>query len=471
MIEFPSTTVVNRILPKDKFLEHLDLIPNLKKKLISDIVHIKILNKFSKSVLNFRDYEDQGVIGVGGDCSINTGEDALKLSLEGENKREGDRIRSISSSLEQTQSQAESNNAPLFKGRCHAVTEKFSNNQEKIILNTLDCQANARNDSDNCCSNTLSLNLDNSSSVTLSACKQATSPQGEALGNTYHSSTTNHAEALPSASAIEKPIKEVLLLQIELKKHDFDSKLIETIAKQNSHKLVFLLRYQQYAKLAVYYKQLYIGKWKPFEEVSLTLNGNNMNEVWLSFVEQIALEERREIRDERKEDCLEHRDSPSKNRFYVENNDVASCPKASPGGEVDCQRQDGVVSESVVNQTSLEQSSSQEVSKMPPFVKGDSCDSNRGIFNKNEEIETSDELKTSLSAKADISPYKGEYSKVISKSDLDHKLELQNKAKALEKEIAKLDTAIRREKQPNRKFELHKKLMELEESLRALRLV
>ena len=62
-------------------------------------------------------------------------------------------------------------------------------------------------------------------------------------------------------------------------------------------------------------------------------------------------------------------------------------------------------------------------------------------------------------------------SNAISKSDLDHKLELQNKAKALEKEIAKLDTAIRREKQPNRKFELHKKLMELEESLRALRLV
>ena len=90
--------------------------------------------------------------------------------------------------------------------------------------------------------------------------------------------------------AIEKPIKEVLLLQIELKKHDFDSKLIETIAKQNSHKLVFLLRYQQYAKLAIYYKQLYIGEWKPFEEVSLTLNGNNMNEVWLSFVEQIALD-------------------------------------------------------------------------------------------------------------------------------------------------------------------------------------
>ena len=454
MIEFPSTTVVNRILPKDKFVEHLDLTPNLKKKLISDIVHIKILNKFSKSLLNFREELDEV------ECS-------KSLHLRGGVRRMSDggvtEFVVNHNSLEQTQSRADSKNAPLCKGRCHAVTERFSNNQEKIILNTLDCHANARNDSNNCCSNTLSLNLDNSSSVTLSACKQATSPQGEALGNTYHSSTTNHAEALASASAIEKPIKEVLLLQIELKKHDFDSKLIETIAKQNSHKLVFLLRFDKYSKLAVYYKQLYIGKWKPFEKVSLTLNGNNMNEVWISFVEQIALEETREIRDERKEDCLEHRDSPSKNRCYVENNDVASCPKASPGGEVDCQRQDGVVTESVVNQTSLEQTSSQA----------------KEFDNTLSLNRVTSGSVTPQSAKADSSP-QGEplghhepalsqYSKVISKSDLDHKLDLQNKAKALQKEIAKLDTAIRREKQPNRKFELHKKLMELEESLNKLK--
>ena len=58
---------------------------------------------------------------------------------------------------------------------------------------------------------------------------------------------------------------------------------------------------------------------------------------------------------------------------------------------------------------------------------------------------------------------------VLNKSDLDHKLDLQNKAKALQKEIAKLDAAIRKERQPNRKFELHKKLMELEKSLNKLK--
>ena len=279
MIEFPSTTVVNRLLPKDKFIEHLDLSPNLKKKLVSDIIHIRVLNKFSKSVLNFREELDEV------ECS-------KSLHLRGGVRRMSDgRVTEFvvnHNSLEQTSSQAE---------------------------NEFD--------------NTLSLNRVSSGSVTPQSAKADSSPQVEPL---------------------EKTITEVLLLQIELKKHDFDSKLIEAIAKQNSHKLVFLLRFEKYAKLAVYYKQLYIGKWKPFEELSLVLKGNSVNEVWLSFVEQIALDE----------------------------------------------------------------------------------------------------------------------SNAISKSDLDHKLELQNKAKALEKEIAKLDTAIRKERQPNRKFELHKKLLQLEESLKAL---
>ena len=283
MIEFPSTTVVNRILPKDKFLEHLDLTPNLKKKLISDIVHIKILNKFSKSVLNFIDFSSQNR--------------HCEPSLDG----------------------------------VAIQNEEMRDKRQEIRELTTASDGNSQN-----------RYCEERSDVAIQNCK---------------------------VEAIEKPIKEVLLLQIELKKHDFDSKLIETIAKQNSHKLVFLLRFDKYAKLAIYYKQLYIGKWKPFEEVSLTLNGNNMNEVWLSFVEQIALEESRR------------------------------CSPTNGGGAGEQSETEGV----------------------------------------------------------------------LNKSDLDHKLDLQNKAKALEKEIAKLDTAIRREKQPNRKFELHKKLMELEKSLKALR--
>ena len=196
MIEFPSTTVVNRILPKDKFVEHLDLTPNLKKKLISDIVHIKILNKFSKSVLGFRDFEDPFTTRL-----------------------------------------------PSWRSRA-LPTSCWSSSPSSV-----------------------------------------TSPNSEALGAglngtkmlPHEGGEAGEQSETEGVLSLEEKITEVLLLQIDLKKPDFDSKLIEAIARQNPHKLVFLLRYLQYAKLAVFYKKLYIGSWRPFEEVSLTLNGNNMN--------------------------------------------------------------------------------------------------------------------------------------------------------------------------------------------------
>ena len=42
----------------------------------------------------------------------------------------------------------------------------------------------------------------------------------------------------------ESEIKEILLLSITLKKQDFDGKIVEAIARQNPHKLVFLLVYE-----------------------------------------------------------------------------------------------------------------------------------------------------------------------------------------------------------------------------------
>ena len=369
MIEFPSTTTVNRILPKDKFVEHLDLTPNLKKKLISDVVHIKILNKFSKSVLGFREDGDEE------DCP-------KSLHLRGGVRRKSDggvtEFEVKHYSMEQTSSQAE-NGENRGQGFCQGmnVTTDY---------------------------------------VTLSALR-ATSPQGEALGKSYQ---TNYINS-PQVEPLEK-ITEVLLLQIDLKKPDFDSKLVEAIARQNPHKLVFLLRYLQYAKLAVFYKKLYIGSWKPFEEVSLTLNGNNMNEVWLSFVWQVALYE---------------------NGVVGVGGDGCDCRQQSSSQNRHCEPLN-------------------EAWQSTPFNKGGcQAEPDRGIFNDNNS-------KTSLSAKADISPYKGEYNGVITKSQLDHQLDLQNKAEAIKKEIVKLESAIRKERQPKRKFEMHQKMLELVESLESM---
>lgn len=90
-------------------------------------------------------------------------------------------------------------------------------------------------------------------------------------------------------------IKEILVLGIDLKKQEFNAKIIEAIAKQNKHQLIFLLRFEEYAQLAVYYSKLYRSEWRPIEELNLKATGFTLDEIWESFLEQIALQHEIEV--------------------------------------------------------------------------------------------------------------------------------------------------------------------------------
>ena len=46
--------------------------------------------------------------------------------------------------------------------------------------------------------------------------------------------------------------KEILLLSVRLKKQEFDGKVTEAIARQNKHRLVFLLCFESRRQLALY---------------------------------------------------------------------------------------------------------------------------------------------------------------------------------------------------------------------------
>ena len=91
----------------------------------------------------------------------------------------------------------------------------------------------------------------------------------------------------------ESEVKEILLLRISLKKADFDAKIIETIARQNSHKLIFLLAHEDRRQLAVYSGKLYRTQWEAENSVNLTARGLTLDEIWDSLIEQIALREER----------------------------------------------------------------------------------------------------------------------------------------------------------------------------------
>ena len=91
----------------------------------------------------------------------------------------------------------------------------------------------------------------------------------------------------------DSEIKEILFLSIILKKQEFDGKVIEAIARQNPHKLVFLLEYEESRQLALYHGKLYRTQWMDTSEVNLKLQGFSINEIWDAFTEQIALYEER----------------------------------------------------------------------------------------------------------------------------------------------------------------------------------
>jgi hypothetical protein len=84
---------------------------------------------------------------------------------------------------------------------------------------------------------------------------------------------------------------EILVLSIELKKQEPDYRLVESIARQNAHKLLFLLKFQEQGQLALYYGKLYKTDWMPLKDLKLEARGFNLDSIWEGFIEQIALQE------------------------------------------------------------------------------------------------------------------------------------------------------------------------------------
>lgn len=91
--------------------------------------------------------------------------------------------------------------------------------------------------------------------------------------------------------AADSEIKEILLLTITLKKQEFDVRIIEAIARQNPHKLIFLLCFGDKRQLAIYHDKLYRTPWTEEADVTLKVEGFSLDEIWEHVIEQIALYE------------------------------------------------------------------------------------------------------------------------------------------------------------------------------------
>lgn len=98
-------------------------------------------------------------------------------------------------------------------------------------------------------------------------------------------------ELSPKSMNIPKgeTVSAVFVMEVLLKQKNIDYKLVEAVARQNAHKLLFVLHHEDEMQLAVFYGKLYRGQWVKEKDLSIEIRGETFDAVWDNIVAQIAL--------------------------------------------------------------------------------------------------------------------------------------------------------------------------------------
>lgn len=92
------------------------------------------------------------------------------------------------------------------------------------------------------------------------------------------------------AIPVGEEVKEIFVVEVTLKNRNFDPKNIALLGKTIPQRIVYLLRYGDEAKLAVYHTKLFTTPWQLLTSHSLllTINGLNLDAVWENIVSSIG---------------------------------------------------------------------------------------------------------------------------------------------------------------------------------------
>lgn len=79
-------------------------------------------------------------------------------------------------------------------------------------------------------------------------------------------------------------VKEIFVIEVSLKNRDFEPKNIVLLAKSIPQRVIYLLCYGEDAMMAVYYTKLFTSSWQPLDNISVSLDGLNLDTVWQNIV-------------------------------------------------------------------------------------------------------------------------------------------------------------------------------------------
>ena len=96
------------------------------------------------------------------------------------------------------------------------------------------------------------------------------------------------AQRLPSKSRLSKEIEGFYVLQVVLKRKDYDSKNILTLQKLIPQKLIFALQFEEQTKFCIFHTRLQQSAWMATDEAAITLQGLTLDDVWNNIVATIG---------------------------------------------------------------------------------------------------------------------------------------------------------------------------------------
>lgn len=79
-------------------------------------------------------------------------------------------------------------------------------------------------------------------------------------------------------------VKEIFVIEVSLKNRDYDPKNIVLLAKSIPQRVIYLLRFEDEAMLAVYHSKLFTSSWQPVDNVTVPLEGLSLDAVWQNIV-------------------------------------------------------------------------------------------------------------------------------------------------------------------------------------------
>lgn len=83
-------------------------------------------------------------------------------------------------------------------------------------------------------------------------------------------------------------VKGIFVVDVELKRSDFDSKAISLIAKTIPQRIIFALRYADKVRFAAYHTKFFLSDWQQVSDACLPLSGLNFDMVWSTLISSIG---------------------------------------------------------------------------------------------------------------------------------------------------------------------------------------